>query len=443
MSYTIQALADKITATGKVLHYTSGSIFEALEVDDTDESFNTICSNLASKLNNELILVKNKLRPFMNDVITYVNGKLEEIQTPSPISGYNIEVFVNNHLLDELYKQKILHPRRDPHYLTIPLSVPCPDDDETLISYFTHPTTSIDMYIEPIRSKLKASGLKEVFEKYFSNLSETNPNIANMGVNTLEKVDETILVYVAANNFVDNIPAGIVGDETVFKTNMANFYAEVCNFLSITKSHIDAIENGRQLVIRINGKTAFVHGELYKEFLDNGGTPDVILGLIATQTENLADYMYDSIIEKQGEYHTAWANFVKVSSFSQMEREVNKYKTLYSIVIKDIYENQIPEDLKEYLEVSYDECVVKFNEVINNAPKDYILDVDIVIRDLVGKILFPNTNFQHFAEHITEYVKLNPTFTPADGATFAAVELIIDFMLEQLYLGGVDGVSKV
>ena len=212
MTYTTRALAEKIHAKGLILHNKSSSIIETLEAHTNEAAMNEICHNLATKINNELIFVKNKLRPLMNDIVIYINSKLEEVQTPSPTAGYNIKIFENNHLLDELYKQRIISPRRDPHMLTTMLSVPLPDSDDILLQYFTHPTTSIDMYVEPIRSKLGIDGLKAVFEKYFSNLSETNPNIANMGANTLEKVDEYILIYVAANNFLDTRPGGVGGE---------------------------------------------------------------------------------------------------------------------------------------------------------------------------------------------------------------------------------------
>lgn len=439
MSMLAKALADQISARGHVLHFKSNSVFEALEATDSnEETMATICKAFATKINNELILIKNKLRPFMNDLVDSVQKKLEENPQGAGLSEFNISVFVPSEVLAELKDKKKIVERRQPTNLIEPLMIPLPPQEE-IMDYFIHSDKVIDAGMNVIRERFGVQGLSELWEKYLSNISEMNSNINTMGMNTLQKLDELLLLFVAADNLYDKCPAGVNVKDEKYKELITNFYKEICNFLSIASEHLELMKSTKQLVIAIVDKVIIVEGDLYKQFLEEGGTPDALLGMIISNKDQLKDFIYTSVFEAKETLAQAWVDYVKSQTFVHIELDVARFKTIYSIVLRETYLDNIPQDLAEILEVDYETANRQLEEMLHGETKDYVLDPGLVCRDIVGKIMFPNTNFQHFAEHISEYVKLNTNFTAADGATFAAVEYIIDFMVEQLYIGSLDG----
>ena len=438
MSVASTEIINLINNKNLVVHNKSASVFEALEADNSSANYNAIASSLSEKINNELILVKNKLRPLMNDIAEKCLNKLNEVSSSSPITEYQIKTFEMPYLIEELIKQKIVAPRRDPMFLSKVLSIPTPAIED-IEKYFIHPVSSIDMYVQPLRDAIGKDGMLGIWNKYLSNISETNPAISSMGINVLSKVDEICLLFVVTNNLLDNIPEGVNTTEANYKEVVGEFYGEVCNFLAVANEHLSVFRGSRQLVHEIKDKTAVVDGVLYREYIENGGAPDAILGLIVSGGNSILEYNINTIKEKQEEHMKAWANYVKVQSYTSLDEQVNKHKVVYSIIMQDVYENLIPSDLKELLEVDHNTALSTLNTLLNSNKTDYVLDVELVARDIVGKCIFPNTNFQHFAEGITEYVKLNPNMTPADAATFASIDFIVDFMLEQVYLGGANG----
>lgn len=439
MSYVTDMIAEQLSAKGQIVECKDTSIFEALQANSSEENLNSICNAIANKINNELVLVKNKLRPFMNDIINHCNNRLNEINSTTPLNDYVIKVFELPHLLNELKSKKVVVVKRDPVELTKPLSIPLPEDDEKLFEYFKHPDAGLEMYISKLRENYGREGLINLWEKYFVNISESNPNINQMGIDTLNKLDDLYLVYTAVNNFVEERPAGVKGNDADYKEAISEFYGEVCNFLSMTAEHVSVYEANNQMVVKIVGKEAFVLGSLYSKFIEEGGSPDAILGLIVSDKRGLVDFTYNKIVEAKEELTQNWANHVKAASFLELSKQVDKHKTLYQIVLRDVYNNMVPEDLKEFLINDLEVANNILLDLLDCNYKDYVLDVELVCRDIVGKCMFPNTKFQHFAEHITEYVKVNPNFTPADGATFASIDFIIEYLTDQLYLGGVDG----
>ena len=442
MSIIAKTLANQISARGHVIHFKNNSVFEALEAAGSDETMRTISQAFATKINNELILIKNKLRPFMNELIDSVKVKVDETSGNDGLAEYNVSIFVPSEVLTELKDKKIIMERRTPVSLVEPLVIPSPSAEE-VEKFFIHSDKVIDSGINTLRQKYGVNGMLAIWDKYFSNVSESNPNINSMGVNTLTKLDELLMVFVAADNLTSERPAGVGVSEEKYKELITNFYKEICNFLAITSEHMELIKKTKQLVINIQGSVILVDGDLYKEYLEEGGTPDALLGMIVSNKDQLKDFLYSSVLDHKEELAQAWVDFVKMKTFTHIEMDVSRFKTIYSIVLRDTYLNNIPQDLAEILEVEYETANAKLEDMLHGATKDYVLDPGLVCRDIVGKIMFPNTNFQHYAEHISEYVKLNPSFTAQDGATFAAVEYVVDFMVEQLFVGGLDGQEVV
>ena len=433
-------LTEQITSKGLLLNIKNNTVFAALEVNNSTENFQEIARALSSKINNELILVKNKLRPLMNDVAELITSKLAEVNGTNK-NEYDIVVFDTPSVVEELFSSNMVLERRDPNHISNPIAIPTPEDEIT--KYFTHSTVQLDVHLKPLRDAYGEEGLIALWDKYLNNISETNVNINTLGVDPHAKLNDLILLMIAVGNITEEKPAGVGLSDDKYRVAISEFYGELSNFIAIAMDKINTLRAARQLVIEIKDNVAVVDGVLYQEFLNNGGSPDAILGLVTTSDREFKDFNMGSIVEKLEEYTQAWVNHVKITSFQQIDQEIARRKALYSIILRTVYEEILPDDLKEILGNDHSAAHDELQKLIEEGSKDYILDTDAIARDIIGICMFPNTNFSHFANGITEYVKVNPSFTPSDAATFASIDFIIDYMLEQVYLGGVNGEEVV
>ena len=53
-------------------------------------------------------------------------------------------------------------------------------------------------------------------------------------------------------------------------------------------------------------------------------------------------------------------------------------------------------------------------------------------REVVGYVLFENTGFHKFTHYMIEIEKLNPDFNSCEIANFATVQLLLEYLTEQL-----------
>lgn len=434
MSKYIKALAQDITNRGLAIHYKSNSVFEACTSLGPDKTLE-VANLLAPKINNELVLVKNKLRPLMNDIVNYIDNKLAEYVPTSPTTDYDIKVYNYPKVLDVLVSSKVLAPRRDPKPLSGSIGIPLPPT-KTIEERFKHRNYNIEVLIQPIRANVTTDGLVDIWNRYLTNITESNPNIAGLGIDTIHKTEELILLYVALDNLLEDYNEPELNKDNVnIMSVLGDYYAEICNFLAINLEHLNLFLSTNQLVIDIKDKTIYVQGELYSKFLEEGGTPDSLLGLIVSGKRDIVSYMYNNILSNKEELTEAWVNKIKLSAGVELSRQTTRLTTLYSILMRDIYDTLIPEDLKELIDNDFDTAHANLMELLDTNPREYVLDIERVARDIVGICIFPKSFFQKFAETMTYYVEVNKNFTPQDGATFASIEFIVDYLLDQLYIG--------
>lgn len=431
---TLELIAKEVANKGQYIHVKDNSVFEAINSIASDVDDRTVSFNMATKINNELILIKNKLRPLMNEIAASIETKLGETKIESNLSKYKINTVTYPSVIDELIELKEVQTVRTPNDIgtsSVIINVPNVEDVRKM---FTHFNSSVNIYISNIVSKKSDSDLIALWEKYLSPISNTNPNINSMGFGVVDRVEDLLLLHTLLRNLLSNTEA----DNK--RTEMLNLLLnEVNNYLAIVKENILNNRSTGQLIVSVKDNTAIVDDVLYKQFIEEGNTPEVIIGYILKGDNQLASSLYTNIVKDKQEYLDIYNSKVKMETYQEANNNIKRYKLVYDIVFEDVFNNQIPEDLKEHQCSDYITCKAKLDEIVNNYQPDELTDYNLVARDMVGKVLFPNTNFLHFAKAITSYTKLNDKLTPQDAATIASLDFILDFLLEQVYVGDMNG----
>lgn len=431
---TLKLIVQELTNKNLFLHVKEQSLFKAIDQNASDA--NLICTNLATKINNELILIKNKLRPFMNELATEIEKKLNETQVESEISKYQIHASDLPSVIGELeLLGTITKKSRAPLDIgTSQVSIPVPAADK-IVEYFVHPNSAVNISIANIVSKGTVEDLNKVWDKYLTSVSNTNENIKAMGFDLMEKINELLLLHTALLNLTKE-----QGTDTKTLELLNLLLNEVNNYLSIAKENV---ENGRkagQLVLKLEQYRAIVDKVLYDQFISEGNSPEVILGFILKGDSGLASLLYNEIVKHKQEYLDLWNSKVQLASFQDSNNNIKRYKTVYDIVLTNLFDqDQIPNDLKELVSGGYGDAKPRLDKLLSEYKPEEIVDYNLVARDIVGLVLFPSTNFQHFAQSITSYSALNPNITPQDAATTASLDFILDFLLAQVYVGDIYG----
>ena len=421
----IELIASDLASKGLMVTPVRDSILHALTVSQAQSDVNEVVKKLSTVLNNELILIKNKILPFSQELKQEFDKILANSTLPNELAEYNIKEHTVPEATATLLKNKKDGVGEGSESIgENGISLPAPEQD--IRSYFTPNDPLLKQELSVILDKYADEDLYKLWDKYLANISENNPNIAERGYDVTSKLEDYTLLIVALEKLQEEkLPNSGVPDDRYFLLVgllLNELYAMIVNQF---KTWDNFRKTGR-MIFSINEKQAIVDSELYNKFLETGGSVEAVLGLLVTGKTDSASLHVNNIKEHIVEYEDIWKQKVKYNSFSALPRERDRYKTAYTVLaLKIISDNLIPEDLKEHVNQEFTgkpEISLEFIE------EEQLLDVDYVINKMVSKI-FDSTYFGTFTNYMVSYSKLNQELTPQECATFAALDLIIDYIL--------------
>lgn len=435
MNDILKRIAEELAKKNQYIMPKPGSVFEALSTVGTNiDDYNTIANAIAIKLGNEVSLIKNKMFPLLWKYSDMVKEIVSGIQDDNELTKYTIKEISIPTIVEELKNEKYLAPVRSVYELPVTfLSIPTPSL-ETIGEFFKPKfNATVNSYAKGLVEQYTAEKFISLWEKYFLNVSKTNVNFETLGYGTISKLDDVLLLLIAVSYLKDNVPAGVMMPEDEYFKTMIFIYQELLNHISRAyDSYQFDVKYNRLILDSTDRYEIVVNKDVYNAFLEAGGTPEAILGKMSEDTTRANDNMMKDILVNIETYVTSWNNKNKVARVAAIANNVSKYRTAYYLSVHKFYNELMTKDLEEYAEMEPNNARKNFMDYINTKSQADILDVDYMSMEFFGHIVFPNTNLHRFQHYMLDYKKILPDLTPDETASFAACDLIMDYMLNQV-----------
>lgn len=428
-------LAKELLAKGLMLQFKPNSVFASLTLPGTKErDVGYVANEISKVLNNELILIKNKIIPVSLDYVKAIQDKLSSFKPISELNKYNIVEVNIPGVISELMSNGTLQGKRMPSELPIAsISIPTPSA-ETIRSFFKHSLNSVNVYVKEIADKYTESDLITVWERYLGNVSKSNNAIDSLGFNPLMILNDLILLYTAVANIKEERPNGVNVSDDTYKNIMAQFYFELLNYIAMAVDNYNYMGSLKRVIIDMKDQyTLVVHKDNYKLLLDEGYSVESLLGILVDNPSIKLEHMFiDSLKVNADKYKENWAKKAKLANVINLNNEIIRYKTVYSITLETLYNEIIPEDLKEFMAHDLASARKLVDEHLLHEKPSEVLDIQYIVNDIIGEIIFPKTNYKRFTGYMMEYKRLDTNLTPTDAASLACVDLIMDYLLQQV-----------
>jgi hypothetical protein len=429
-------ISSLLTSRGEVINFKSQSIFAAMSIyGNKEEDYATIANAIANAVTNELILIKTKLLP-LTESFTNLAKEKAAMGMSNSFAKYNIVDKRIPEYIKILKDENIIKKFRTPIMLPITalsFQIPAEPIKNILVDKDGFRNNSL----QAIVGKYTEQQLIELWNKYLSNVSSSNTYISNLSTETSNDISDVAILYVIGTYLKDNKPNEINVSDSTYTDIMFSFTSEMLNYMGMGLYVYENYKSLGKLILRATDPfTLFVHGELYDMFLENGGTPDTLLGMLTSVDDFNTDVSILSNIEMNKDvYNKAWENKNKLDTIQASLANGSKYRIVYSLALRELF-TSIPADLKEVVTVSFadaDKLLSKYLERFNISD---IINVDLICKEIVGLILVPETNFQKFTNYMMEYSKLNPSITAQEAASIASADMIVDYLLQQVTING-------
>lgn len=176
-----------------------------------------------------------------------------------------------------------------------------------------------------------------------------------------------------------------------------------------------SVGNGNEIII-------YVNGDVYSRWLNDGGTPETIMGAFITDRK----LAYQELLDGRVGYEKAWAQHLKIRSAYITEERFNRTAyALRSVLLAAIDTHDEPTLSKEILRN-------RMVEVLGDFHRRHLDHFASYIRDVVCKVFYAHTDVLVLLREMDSIKNANPEMDMNEVAILAGIEFIADWFSAQV-----------
>jgi len=427
MDNVIKLIAEALANRNKLIEFKHNSVYSALEINPSSSNLSDVSVMIAGMVKNEIGKIRNLMIPVAKTFIS----KTEKVLSDSPLPNSLLEYKITERKIPEILqylKDNGLLPNVA-RQIELPSAVlVIPEPKGVIKDAIQFNNEVLNIMLKTILVQYTDEMLLNIWAKYLGNISSTNDNINRITLGDYNTLDDLIVLFAMVQKIKIDRPDGVSAPEGTYITVMDLLYSKISNALLSVIENFKSSTDLNKLVIKARPKELIVNGDLLDTFLVNN-TMDVLLGLLLSG--DAKDYMDMSDISGGAEKYTGiWDHANKLEQLKRASQEVSRYKAAYDMVLTDII-NNIPEELHDDLTCLPRNSIEMLRLVIDRRAGDEVLNISKMSMEIVGKIVFGNSNFGRFTTYMMRYSELNTKLTPEEAATMATIDMVLDYLTDQ------------
>jgi hypothetical protein len=255
--------------------------------------------------------------------------------------------------------------------------------------------------------------------------------------NAFEAADVALAVLLLSRKIYDDVQSTDLNLQAYqnFVVQLRD-YAGTVLYNSFRK--IELFVKNKNLVVEYGADhyTAKVNGLVYREWLDKGGSPEVIFGLIVSNNSTTSQTLIDGMAP---ELLKAWNSYVVFHNTNESNKVFDYYKNYLILALDMSYKDMSDEERKVvdanpnfYSTVK--KLVDKEIDCLKASDMGNVYDVALLI---IAKCRFYYTSSYSILSDINEAGKINPNVDVREAALLAAINYVSDYIAYQLtYING-------
>lgn len=263
----------------------------------------------------------------------------------------------------------------------------------------------------------------DVFQAVFNNGSVGEGGAL---LTALGDTDAATLVYLLARHFFDEPPADTGLSLNECQTYMAQLRNLAGEMLFFQLSVLDnAIKNGL-LVKRIRDDKIYVQSEVYRPWLESGGSVDTLFGLAVIKGKQVTVKDINASVESLND---AWRRHHNLTTASLVQEKSRLVRQVLAREFGRFFEEYYKEPGKE------GEAQRKFfilRESLNQKTDAQLQNLDDSVLCLLCSTLWPEKGSYFLLSRIDFHCKQNPQLSAREAASIAVIEFVTDWVMSQV-----------
>ena len=404
-----------------------------------EEGIMGIVPEIAAKLNEHLSFCRNVIIPKVEELATRVEKELASTNASSLLRFKVVAEKLPKAMQDTDVVEGVSRWAAE-SLDTAPLSMKVHMGEYTedeLLGFIATGNTRVDAKIRGLVESNPGT-LQRIYDGLFRRQTFNNVQqlfggvIAFKGLSPEDSDSYAALIaYLLAQHFVHHTDDKANANYTEYLDYITGIRGQAAlKIKSISTRFNSTVDNGI-LITRIDDKTIFVNGDVYKTYLDEGGVVDAVLA------NALLDTPYrrkSEIVEHQEELVKRWQQHAMVVSNTDSLIVINHAKRIYVEEWRKMIQEELAAqgenanfDINGILEVA--------RTVVNQLPGKILTD-DIYTAALyvISRSRYLETDCEQTISSIQEVSEKHPGIEPKEAALLAAISYVCDWVANQFQI---------
>lgn len=301
---------------------------------------------VADAVRNHLKFARTVVAP---DVLQFVEAIAPAVQEIARNPLHDVEIVQNNSyaFLYEPELKESIERASDIPVDDVPMNFKHgPRTDAEVLEIMTTGSASLDQAVTLFVSKLPEGALAHIWATMFTQIPQSDGDSSKTFQQLLNQQSyngaRSLVTYLVARKLWNNPPEDSNATAKAYEDLMVEYRNQSALALLRERYRQDVAAKAGLLVESIREGKVFVNSNVYREWIRNGGTNEVLLGL--TLSNNPAQRV--EVINEQAEaYKLAWKNHVALSQSVIRNRRFERTKDLLDVEFKHYLTNLTPEEL--------------------------------------------------------------------------------------------------
>lgn len=402
-------------------------------------------ADISKAVVSHIAFAKNVVKPLVEEFSQKYEQACEAIKPADASSAFEIVTLRLPELLKDESFLDTLTPFKDKSILTpdLPLSL-SPKTSEELQELIMIGNERMDRLVLEWLSQKPENFLTSVWNSFFTReqVSAGTNRVWNLIsqedlrlVNAFDKADISLAIFL----FTRKITSQIQEDSGLSLSAYKNICLQYSDYAGATivdaLKKIDLFIRNKVLVIEQNEvqKYTKLNGEIYGAWLESGGSPEVILGMLSTglnlTSTSLIDNKKDDLIRQWNSYVTFFRT-----------NESNQLFMRQRAVVENLFMQMLTtptEEEKEYFAKNtayFDNMVKTMREAILLLSAKDLMDQSSLGLLFIAKIRFSYTCAFQILSDIVEAHRVNPNVDVREAALLSVINYMADYVSDQLTL---------
>lgn len=329
--------------------------------------------------------------------------------------------------------------------------------EQELLDYISVGAVTFDQMVQEIVSGKHAGWLIEVYERHFRDSHgweythwDSDKQIHYMLYQPLQDLtDEYLMVFLLAQGLKDEPHKGFKGPLSLYREHLAAKCRASAVAMTLALGEFIQAEKSGSLVIRYDTAKSqqwqvragvVVNRTVYQRYLEQGGVPEAVMG--AALLQQFKPRSLKEFLDRQVECASEYARRVKRAAAAREANTVEDTRArvrywFYNLVVNGD-KLDIP-NLVHYDESNREDWVASVDRCIDEiVPRRFADDLYLVLRELMGRLLWAGTNIIELLTTIDEEMQKHSELDPREAAYRATMRILARHYLKQIQYKHVD-----